>query len=155
MISTKSKQTREEQLREARKKAERLIGVRERSEVELTNRLRQAGFANTIVKQVTTEALAVGLVDDHRFIELYIAGKKHSGWGQDRIEQELKAFGIELCQHEGYPDEFFSEDDELARAAACLAGFCSRAKDQKAARYRHLLSKGFSQHIAWRTLHNL
>jgi regulatory protein len=152
MGARSSGHTREEQLHEARRKAERLIGVRERSEAELKGRLKRAGFASSIVEQVTAEALAAGLVDDRRFTELYIAGKKHSGWGQPRIEQELKAYGIELSHYEGYPEVFFSAGDELARASACLTGFSSRAKDLQAARYRHLLSKGFSQQTAWQAI---
>jgi regulatory protein len=147
--------TREDPLREARKKAECLISVRERSEVELRERLKRAGFKDAVVEQVIGEALAVGLVDDSRFVELYVAGKKRSGWGQARIERELRRYGIELQQQGSYPDEFFSEEEECERAFACLEGFRSRAKDQEAARYRHLLSKGFSQQVAWRTLRSL
>jgi regulatory protein len=140
----------EEQLQQARKKAECLIGTRDRSEAELRERLRRAGFQDSIVEQVMDEVLAVGLVDDCRFVQVYVASKRHSGWGRIRIEQELRRYGIELRQCEGYPEEFFPEGDELERACACLESFCSRAKDQNAARYRHLMAKGFSPEIAWK-----
>jgi regulatory protein len=142
----------EEQLRQARKKTECLIGVRDRSEVELRERLRRAGFQDFIVERVTNEALAAGLVDDRRFVQVYVASKRRSGWGKIRIERELKRYGIELGRYGGYPGEFFPEEDELERACACLEGFYSRAKDQKAARYRHLLAKGFSPETAWKAL---
>jgi regulatory protein len=142
----------EEQLRQARKKAECLIGVRDRSEAELRERLNRAGFQGFIVEQVVNEALAAGLVDDSRFIQVYVASKRRSGWGRVRIEQGLRRYGIELGRHGGYPGEFFPEEDELERACTCLENFYSRAKDQKAARYRHLLTKGFSPETAWKAL---
>jgi regulatory protein len=152
VVKEKGESVFEEQLQQARKKAECLIGVRDRSEAELRERLRRAGFRDLIVEQVMNEALAVGLVDDRRFIQVYVASKRRSGWGRVRIEQELRRYGIELGRYGGYLEEFFSEGDELERACACLEGFYSRAKDQKAARYRHLLTKGFSPETAWKAL---
>jgi regulatory protein len=70
-----------------------------------------------------------------------------------RIERELERYGIELRYRAGYPEEFFTDEDEIERASACLARLHSRAKDQEAARYRHLLSKGFSPTTAWKALH--
>ncbi|MDR1014054.1 MAG: recombination regulator RecX [Coriobacteriales bacterium] len=150
--SAASGPTPEERLRAARRKAERLIGVRERSVAELGLRLAQAGFEEALVAQVVGEAQAAGLVDDGRFARLYIEGKKRSGWGRSRIEQGLERFGIEPGCHEGCPAASFSDDDELERARACLERFRSRAKDPQAARYRHLLSKGFSPQIARRAV---
>jgi regulatory protein len=147
--------TLEEQLQEARKKAERLLSVRERSEAELRERLGRAGFDEQIVDRVINEAQGVGLIDDARFVRLYIAGKKRSGWGCLRIERELKRYGIELRCCMGYPEEFFTDEDEIARASVCLERLHSRAKDQGAARYRHLLSKGFSTTTAWKAVHTV
>jgi regulatory protein len=144
--------TPEEQLQSARKKAERLIGVRDRSEAELRGRLARAGFDESVVERVVSEALSVGLVDDDRFVRLYVAGKKRSGWGCLRIERELTRYGIELACREGYPQAFFTDEDELNRARACLEKLRVRAKDQRAAQYRHLLSKGFPTRIARKAL---
>jgi regulatory protein len=147
-----AKRASEVQLKQARQKAECLISARDRSETELRKRLERAGFEKSIVDQVIDEVLAVGLVDDKRFIQLYLAGKKRGGWGRVRIEQELRRYGIELHRCEGYPEEFFSEEDELERARACLEGFHSSAKNQEAARYRHLMTKGFSAETTWKAL---
>jgi regulatory protein len=147
--------TPEDRLQGARKKAERLIGVRDRSETELRGRLARAGFDEPIVERVVSEALSVGLLDDDRFVRLYIAGKKRSGWGRLRIERELTRYGIELGCREGYPGAFFTDEDEFDRARACLEKHPVRAKDQRAAQYRHLLSKGFSAGIARKALFSL
>jgi regulatory protein len=135
-----------------RGRTERLIGTRERSKAELRSRLLQAGFGEDVVEQELARCIAAGLVDDERFARLYIAGKKRSGWGCRRIEQELIRFGIELRACEDYPAAFFNEEDELERACACLARFHSSARDQHAARFRRLLSKGFSIQTAQRAL---
>ena len=137
-----------EQLREARKRTERLINVRDRSEAELRYRLRRAGFTAAVVEQEVEKAIAVGLIDNERFTSLYIAGKKHSGWGRLRIEKELRRFGIEIRHSQGYPEEFFAEEDELDRAWACLERYYPRSSDKHAACYRRLISRGFSNDTA-------
>jgi regulatory protein len=155
MESVTSGLTPEEQLLGARKKAERLISVRDRSEAELRGRLGRAGFDEQVVERIVSEARTVGLVDDARFVRLYIAGKKRSGWGCVRIERELKRYGIELRPSAGYPEAFFSDEDEVDRARLCLTRLRSRARDQQSAQYRHLLSTGFSPTTAWKALRSL
>jgi regulatory protein len=137
--------TEEQQLALARKKAERLISVRERSEAELRARLARAGFDEPIIERVLSDALAIGLVDDARFARLYVASKKRSGWGRLRIEKALADFVIKLT-------DGLSDEDELSRARACLAKHRVRAKDERAAHYRYLLSKGYTSTIAYQAL---
>jgi regulatory protein len=134
----------DEQLYEARKKTERLLAVRDRSEREMRDRLTQAGFSEQVVEREVGLLVAAGLIDDERFTRLYIAGKSRSGWGRLRIEKELGRFGIDLKHCEGYPEEFFCEEDEFERALHDLERFSSRAKDRYSAQYRFLAAKGFS-----------
>jgi regulatory protein len=142
----------EERLRQARRKVEHLIGTRERSEAELRVRLMRAGFDEALTERVLDEARVSNLVDDARFIHLYIAGKKRSGWGRIRIERGLTRYGIELRSHEGYPQAFFTDEDEIDRARSCLERFHSRAKDQRVACYHHLMAKGFSAETTHKVL---
>ncbi|MDR1422235.1 MAG: recombination regulator RecX [Coriobacteriales bacterium] len=139
----------------ARAKTERLITVRDRSEQELADRLRQAGFPGAIVTAEVARAVTVGLVDDERFTQLYIAGKANKGWGQQRIVREIKRFGIDLEHADGYPEAFFDEADELSRALICVERFRSRAKDPRGACFHKLLSRGFSTEVARRALRTL
>jgi len=138
----------EEQLKEARKRTERFVNVRDRSSAELEFRLKIAGFSESVIECEVKNALSVGLVDDERFTRLYVEGKKRSGWGQNRIVSELRRFGIEIKNCEGYPERFFDEEEELKRAQECLRRFNSTAKNQQAAFYRRLVSKGFSMEIS-------
>jgi regulatory protein len=114
--------------------------------------LAHAGFDETVVERVVGEAQATGLLDDARFARLYVTGKKRSGWGRIRIERELARYGIELRQCDGYPGEFFTDEDELERAQVCLGKLRSRAKNQRVAQYHHLMAKGFSAETAHRAL---
>jgi len=141
-----------EQLHEARKRTERLINVRDRSSAELRKRLREAGFTDAVVEEEVEDALSLGLIDDERFTRLYVQGKKRSGWGQNRIEVEIRRYGIELRYCEGYPESFFTEEEELRRAQECLSCFHSAAKNRWAAQYRRLISKGFSTGITLKAL---
>lgn len=138
----------EQQLREARKRTERLINVRDRSSTELKNRLKRAGFSDNVVNHELEAACKTGLVDDERFTRLYIEGKKNHGWGKNRIEAGLRGFGIDLRLYEGYPERFFTEADELKRARTSLGSFHTTSKDPRGAQYRRLISKGFSHGIA-------
>ena len=149
---SKRPKTFEEQLKEAHKRTERLINVRDRSSEELRHRLLIAGFSEAVVDHEVKRALSSGLISDDRFMRLYIEGKKRNGWGQKRIEAELKRFGIEIRLHEDYPECFFSEEDEIKRAKECLARYHSTAKDQWAAQYRRLIFRGFTTDIAQKAL---
>jgi regulatory protein len=140
------------QRREARKRTERLVNFRDRSELELRQRLQRAGFPEAVVEREAQAAVAIGLVDDLRFTRLYIAGKKRSGWGRSRIENGLRRYGIDLRDTEGYPDAVFSSAEELERACLCLEGFKTAAKDSRKAAFRRLLSKGYSLEVAQRAV---
>ncbi len=136
-----------EQLREIQKRTEMLIRVRDRSEFELKDRLARVGFDSALIEHELARTQASGLVDNERFTRLFISGKKKCGWGQIRIENELKRFGIELHTLDGYPEEFFEYEEELDRAESLLQNFRTTAKDKYAACYRKLQAKGFSSEI--------
>lgn len=143
------------ELQRARKHTERLINTRDRSSSELGQRLKKAGFSSEVIAREVEEAVASGLVDDQRFMQLYIQGKTRSGWGQNRIVAELRRFGIDLRHCDGYPDSFFTAEDELDRALECLNRFHTSSKDPWNARYRRLLSKGYTRETAQTALKTL
>jgi regulatory protein len=133
-------------------KTERLINVRDRSTKELADRLRQAGFSERIAQAELARARKAGLVDDERFCRLYVSGKAHLGWGRNRIVREIRRYGIELEQMEGYPEEFFDADEELARACACVRSFHTHSKNPTAACLRRLVNRGFPLSVARQAL---
>jgi len=147
--------SREEQLREARKCTERLINVRERSSVELGRRLQKAGFADDIVEREVKDAISAGLIDDERFAVLYMQSKKRGGWGRNHIEAKLRFFGIDIKSFEGYPERFFSDEEEAKLAQEYLKRFHTSSKDPRAACFRRLTSRGFSFETAQKTVKKL
>ena len=115
----------------------------------------QAGFADDVAMREVEQATQAGLIDDERFMRLYVEGKKRSGWGQRRIEVELRRFGIEIRHYEGYPENFFCENDEVSRALENLRRFRTTSKNHEAASFRRLISKGYSVETAKKAVKTL
>ena len=126
----------------------RLLVVRERSLKEAQDRLLEKGYEEHTVASALDRALACGLLDDARFAQTYIKGKLSAGWGQKRIERELYRFGIATEMIDGYPDDFFCEDEQVEQALEALKKHRSRSKNPKQAAYRYLIGKGYSSSVA-------
>ena len=60
-------------------------------------------------------------LDENRFCSYFIEERKRRGWGQRKIEVELKRRHVVLDDIPGYPEAYFAVDDDLARASALLA----------------------------------
>lgn len=105
----------------AREKAFKLLAVRERTRNELTNRLLQSGFSKATVSKVVSSLEAAGLVDDKRFVRLWI--EQHMGfdpvWGP-RLREELRSKGVNPEVIEEVLSSDFAEVDELAFALKVL-----------------------------------
>lgn len=125
----------------------RLVATRERSVREVETRLADKGYTEQTIAQAVERALACDLLDDTRFAEGYIKDKLRAGWGRKRIEQELYRFGIQAPELKGYPEAYFSEDEQLQTALQALERHHSRSKNLREARYRYLVSKGYSSDI--------
>ena len=87
-------------------------------------------------------------LDENRFCSYFIEERKRRGWGQRKIETELKRRHVVLDDIPGYPEDFFAVDDDLARASALLAK--RRVPEARGFEklVRYLMAKGFSYHIA-------
>jgi regulatory protein len=129
----------------------RLVGVRDRAVKEMRERLAQEDFAEQQIEQALERAISCGILDDERFATSYVKGKSRSGWGAQRIERELKRFGIILTDFENYQDiadEQFDEQTQIDKAIQALAKHHSNSKNQHQAKYRYLISKGYSSATA-------
>jgi regulatory protein len=138
----------------AEDKCVRLLAVRERSSQELRSRLHDAGFSTDIIQALVNRLQSTGLVDDQRFCHLYVESKRRQGWGMQRIHKALKVFGIELEDYADLSLEYSDEGDELQRASEALLRYRGRARDAYTARYRFLITKGFSPTIVYQTMNN-
>lgn len=70
-----------DELREAFKKIERLVKVRDRSVLEVRNRLHRDGFVADVVDAAIDRALSVGYLDDARFADVLVRSRLRSGKG--------------------------------------------------------------------------
>ena len=132
-------------------KIQRLSCVRERCQSELKTRLEREGFSPEEVNHAIERALACGLVDDMRYASVLIRSRLAQGKGRQGIEVELSRAGIDVSLVPGWPEEFFSQEDdsEFDRALNLLRRNPPRAKNVRAAAFRKLISKGYSQEIAF------
>ncbi|NLG11357.1 MAG: hypothetical protein GX562_07515 [Coriobacteriaceae bacterium] len=139
----------------AMNKLSRLLANRDRSVAEVRQRLTAEGFDTKTIEQVICRACGCEMLDDQRFTHAFICGKKSLGWGSRRIEAGLMKHEIDLRSLPGYPEDFFNHDEELGRALSCIAKSRSRAKNQYQARFKQLLSKGYSAEIAQKAISQL
>lgn len=148
--ASKAKQAADKQKgpKECKLKLLKLLGMRDYSIASMRSKLSDAGFSDADIEAALDYATSSGLMDDSRYAESFIASKKELGWGRGRIERALSDKGVDYEQLEGYPDAFFSQEDELERAKKCLMSHHTSAKNVRDSHYRYLLSKGFSTYVA-------
>lgn len=130
---------------------EQLLAALERRDLtqkEAREKLDRLGFLPEFTEPCVAEAVARRFIDDDRYARSFIDRKKRAGWGQRRIEQELRCRGVSCDGIEGYPDAFFSDDEDLARARALLARKSIPATKPFEKLVRHLMSKGFTYALA-------
>ena len=126
----------------------RLVAARERSVQESRKRLLEKGFNAEAASIAVERALGCGLLDDQRFAQGLIKDRLAAGWGRRRIDADLYRFGIAKDSVEGYPEAYFSDDEQLELALTALKRHRTRSKNPRQAAYQHLISKGYSSDIA-------
>lgn len=127
------------------------VNVRDRSVQEVRERLAKEGFDFKAVDRAVARAARLGLLDDHRFTEVFVRSKVRAGWGHRKIEQALYRFGIDpTLVLDDYPDAYGMGEDDFDRALDLAqkkfsAHGCSFDKCM-----RFLVSRGFDGDVACR-----
>lgn len=120
-------------------RALRLLTVRWRSEHELADRLRRAGFEDELVTAEIARLKAVGLMDDQRFAAEYTrSAVEFQRKGRYAVRAGLMQKGVDR----GLIDQVVeaSSTDEEARALALAQGRAKRlSKLDKAVAYQRLV----------------
>ena len=75
-------------------KALDIISRREHSEKEIREKLYKKFNDHKVSELVITSLIDKGLVNDHRFAEMYIIARKRKGFGPKKIAYELLAKGV-------------------------------------------------------------
>lgn len=130
-----------------------LCSIRDRSWLELKQRLERDGYNASEANEALDRALQCGLVDDRRFADAFIRGRTRAGKGEAVIARDLAKHGIDLHTLVGWPDDYDMDDSsQISRAVDLLRSNPPRAKDAYQAAYRKLINRGYSQAIASRAV---
>lgn len=121
---------------------------RDLSRSEACGKLARLGFLPEFSEPCVAEAVERRFIDDTRYALSFIDRKKRAGWGRRRIEQELAHRGVSCDELEGYPEAFFTDDDDRKRAEALLARKSVPTAKPFEKLVRHLMGKGFSYAVA-------
>ena len=131
----------------ARERALQLIGYRERSCHELSQRLRDNGYPDSTVGEVVSRFCEVELVDDRRFAFAWARSRANAGYGRRRILRELAEKGIGDDTAQAAVDEELS-GDELSRAREALRHRVPRDAKDRERLVRRLVARGFEVRVA-------
>lgn len=131
-----------------RARVEDLVRRRDYAERELAQKLSRDGYAPATIQELVDRARECGLIDDARFSEAFIRSKVLAGWGSVKISRELDRRGISVDEVEGWPDEFFSEQDELERALALCRRRRLTGKNDYQKLVRFLCGRGFGMSLS-------
>jgi regulatory protein len=139
----------------ARVGALRLLGRRDYSAAELTNRLLDKGYPAEDVARVVGDLVADGSVDDRRLAHAYArSASTIKGRGRLRIKRELEARGVSA----GLAAEAtraLDNDDERATIARFIArkrGTAPLDRKRRQRLYGQLIRRGFSADLIARAL---
>lgn len=143
----------EEHKNKAFNKAIRLLGYRQRSTAELTERLRKAHFASEVIDETVRKLTNLGYLNDLKFTESWVLNRINvSGFGKTRIKHELFSKGIDKETVEQVFSELYSEEEDFHRACELakkqLVLYCSLDYETKKRRLGGYLSRrGFPANI--------
>lgn len=125
-----------------------MLSRRDHGTQEAHEKLRAYGFRDEEISQALARATDMRFLNDDRFAGYFIEERKRRGWGRRKIELELKKRGIVVDDIPGYPEAFFSDEDDASRAWAIVEKKPVPATRPFDKLVRHLMSKGFSYAIA-------
>lgn len=128
--------------------ATELLSRRDHSRQELARKLSGYGFTLQQVDGALERASRHRFIDDKRFASYFIEERLRRGWGRRKIEAELTRRGVDPATVPGYPDRFFSADDDRERARALLVKKSVPESRGYEKLVRFLVSRGFSFDIA-------
>ncbi len=133
-------------------KALRLLGRRDHSCRELSQKLKQRGFGSELIASAIAACEKMNYLDDRRFCEGYMGHLRRKGYGVMRIVQKLKEKGV--------AETYIRESIEQHCHDACQVEDCRRviekrlpAQQTRDRLFRFLYQRGFSNDVIKQALH--
>ena len=125
-----------------------MLSRRDHSCGEVREKLATAGYHDNAISYAVDRALDLRFLDDVRFARYFIEERKRRGWGQRKIELELKRKHVCPEDIPGYPSDFFSQEDDFDRAQALISRKSIPDNRPFEKLVRFLMGKGFSYSVA-------
>ena len=125
-----------------------MLSRRDYAVLEARERLLNYGYREIEIDAALSRAIDARFLDDSRFATYFISERIRRGWGRRKIEIELKRKGVDANDLPGYPEDFFSDDDELDRAIELLSRKSIPSVRPQEKLIRHLMAKGFSYSVS-------
>ncbi|QWT16995.1 recombination regulator RecX [Collinsella sp. zg1085] len=125
-----------------------MLSRRDYATQEIRQKLCGYGFRDTEIERSIERAVELGFLNDIRFASFFIESRKRQGLGQLKIELELRRRGISIEDIPGYPEVFFSQEDDYERAYSLLRKKSIPSLRAYEKLLRFLISKGFSYALA-------
>jgi len=142
----------------AKEKAIRFLTIKDRSQEEVINKLKDAGFDSNTAQKAAEELKAIGYLDDTRFALKYINDRiRTKALSRRAIAFELQRKGLDPEIIEKALSEFEIDDFEVAlREAKRKFGKYDMSDEKTAQRvYRFLTQRGFSHEISVKAIRTM
>lgn len=138
----------EVELSQARERALRLLGYRERSVKELAKRLTDDGYPAAVAQAVTDRMSETGLVDDDRFAMAWARSRAAAGFGPKRVLRELAMKGVDPELSSAAVSAAYEGQEPVARARELLGSADTSTRAGRDRAIRKLLRRGYDIGIA-------
>lgn len=125
-----------------------MLSRRDHGTEEARRKLALYGFRDIEIDAAIERATELRFLNDDRFVAYFIEERKRRGWGRRKVEVELKRRGIDLDAVPGWPEDYFSDEDDLSRARELLSRRPVPDSGAFEKLVRRLMSKGFSYGVA-------
>lgn len=125
-----------------------MLSRRDHSVREIEEKLYSYGYRSEEIEKTVTFGVDHGFLDDVRFATTFISTRKLRGWGRRRIELELKKAGVSAEDVLGYPDDYFSSEEDYDRAVSMLSRKSIPETRAKEKFIRFLVSRGFDYDVS-------
>lgn len=129
-------------------KIEDMISRKDWGKQELASKLLDLGYASTAVQARIDRLEQALVIDDRRYVELFISSKRNLGWGPNKIALELKRKKLEVPPHTRLMEIYEQDESEYDIAKRALARKSFHGNDPYAKVMRFLISRGFSFSVA-------
>ena len=126
--------------------AMKFLALRERSEQEVSSRLRRSCYDENTIQRVLDTLGLHDLVSDTRFAETWVHARSRK-YGKNRIAQELRMKGIS-SQEAQTALEALPEEEEYRRALDQAQKLCRKFQNDPKKIAQSLMRKGYSWSLA-------